>query len=113
MAEVDAVEIANGEDASAGGRAIMLSPSHGGAEGQERGRFFTAARCSCAPSRFLFDLHLKLETVVSELHVRESHLAQAPVGFRVRQIVSGVGEPCTARIELPAGRERLLTRLEQ
>src|SRR5260221_85541 len=79
--------------------------------GQERGRFFTAARCSCAPSRFLFDLHLKLETVVSELHVRESHLAQALVGFRVGQIVSDVGEPCTARIELPDERERLVNRL--
>src|SRR5260370_29762056 len=98
MAEVDAVEIANGEDASASGRAIMLSPSHGGAEGQERGRFFTAARCSCAPCRFLVDFHLKLEAVVSELHAWEYHIAKGLDCFREGQLVSVMAALCTALV---------------
>ena len=61
--------------------------------------------------RSLVDLHLKVETVVRELHVRESHPAQPLVRFRVRQIMRDVRKPGAAGLQQLNKGKRLVHRL--
>ncbi len=92
MAEMDAVEIADGEDAATVARGIVSGPGFGAGEDAHGGRPCGACRGSTGGGlRRRIHLHVKLQAIVGELDVMPSKLAEALVGVRVRQIVSDVG----------------------
>jgi len=53
-------------------------------------------------------LHFKLETIVGQLHMWKTHFYKAFVCFSVRQVMSDVGEPRAAGLELLDEDERLV-----
>src|SRR5260370_35743724 len=94
MAEMDAVEIADGEDAATVARGIVSGPGFGAGEDAHGGRPCGACRGSTGGGlRRRIHLHVKLQAIVGELDVMPAELAEALVGVRGRQIVSDGGEP--------------------
>src|SRR5712672_67596 len=100
MAEVDAVEIADGEDAAAAGGGVMSGPLFGGGEGSDGALpgFGWGGDGTAGKRRGGVDAHIELQAVVGHLNMTQAELAQAVVGFRVGQIVGDVGEPGAARL---------------
>src|SRR5208337_4959999 len=111
MAEVDAIVIADGNDAAALGGGETGGPVRGGIEnGEAAGRYVTVDSEGCGGA---FDggrvgLDVEVEAVVGELDVGIAGLAKAFVGGSVGKFVSDVREPGAARLELVNEGEGLL-----
>ena len=100
MPKMYAVEIADGEDAAALGRAVVRGPFGGLLKaatlaGLARHR---KVRGTAKLRRFVYP-HVKLQSVVRQRDICQSQLAEPLVGFRVRQIVGDVREPRLPRLQ--------------
>ena len=110
VTEMDAVKIANGDGAAAGGSRKMGGPPLGGKEGG-KGRACGARGGSDVSRggkmRFVH-LDLKREPVVGGMNPGEAEVAEALDGFGVGEVVGDVREPSAPGIEFRDKRESLI-----
>ena len=99
VAEVDAVEVADGEGA-AEGRGKVCGPflrGRKGAEGRSSDRGWGGIAGGGEIS--VVELDFQLETVVGEVYVGKAEVAKAVGGLGMGEVMRYVGKPGTARIE--------------
>ena len=111
VADMDAVEIADGHDAPAARRGVAHGPVRGGVEDVDAGRrnmYVDSEGLGGTLDSRRFGGDLKPEAVVRELHVRVAEILQPLIGGLVGQIVRNVRKPGALRLQPIDERERLL-----
>src|ERR1700682_4838222 len=98
VTEVDAIEVANRQDTAALRKCVVSGPGFCVWERHDRfgTRAISAARCRNLSLGFLIDSHIKLQAVVSKLHVMQPKPAQPLVRFCMRQVMRDMREPRAA-----------------
>src|SRR5262249_25850147 len=106
MAQVNAVEVADGEDAAAFAGAVKLAEFFRAVENDQSSRRIRNLQRERAGRGFGGDLELK--SIVSQLNIGLSLPTETFVRFRVSQVVRDVREPGAFWFELGDEIERLL-----
>src|SRR5579859_4419827 len=94
VAEMNAVEVSDGQNAAAMKWSVVGVPCFGRMENCER----SGIGQSDGNRRTVFDFHAKLEAVVAHLNVGIAERAETRIGFFVRKFMRDVREPCSARL---------------
>src|SRR5580693_1886564 len=98
MAQVDAVKIADGERTATVRSGMAGGPSLGRAKQLERRWPGSGWARAFAGRAGFVHFHIDFQAVVGELHVGIAEIAQAFIGFRVRQVMRDRGKAGALRI---------------